>query len=114
MCICDRVRDVLLRYLDSHDAIELVELVSAHPEIISMNYGDYPDVHRMMDLMINGVNFRVCRQISKKENITLTPVGEISNVPGVPLWLTGEKLILWAKREEESPSDGPIDWNQYR
>jgi len=94
--------------------VELNQIITAHPEVISEEYGEYPDVHRLVDLRIANRNFRACRQISKGESITLTPIEELFDTPRVPLWLMGEKLALWATDEEEYPSDDPTDWDRYR
>ena len=114
MSVQGQLKSALSRYLESGDGVELRQVLSAHPEVISEEHGEYPDVHRLVDLRVGERNFRVCRQISQGELITLVPIGELFDTPGVPLWLTGEKLTLWATNEEESPSDEPTDWSQYR
>lgn len=114
MNIQSQLRSALLCYFESGDATEFCNLTSSHPEIIATDYGEYPDMHRLMDLRVGERNFRVCRQISRGEMISLVPIEELFNTPGVPLWLTGEKLALWAANEEKNPSDEPTDWNQYR
>jgi hypothetical protein len=114
MSIQSQIKDALLRYLESGDVTDFGRLIDACPEIISIGYGEYPDMHRLMDLKVEDRNFRVCRQISQKENITLTPIDDLSDTPGVPLWLTGEKLTLWAAHEQENPSNEPTDWSKYR
>jgi hypothetical protein len=113
MSIQSQIKDALFRYLESGDLTELGNLLISCPEIISVNHGEYPDVHRLMDFQLGRKSFRVCRQISQGENITLTPLDDPSDTPGVPLWLTGEKLMLWAAHEKENPSDGPTDWSKY-
>jgi hypothetical protein len=114
MSIQSQLRVALHNYLTSGDEVELRNLISAHSEIISREFGEYPDVHRLADIKIGGQGFRICRQISQDESITLVPIEEIFDTPGVPLWLTGEKLLLWASNETENPSDEPTDWDPYR
>lgn len=109
-----QLKSALFHYLKSGDDLELQQVIAANPEIISTEYGEYPDVHRLVDVRIGGRNFRVCRQISRGELITLTHIEDLFDAPGVPLWLTGEKLVLWAADEEENPSDEPTDWDRYR
>jgi hypothetical protein len=108
-----RLKSALFQYHESCDGVELFEVLSTHPEIFSGKYGEYPDVHRLIDLRVGARGFRVCRQISQGELITLVPIEEVFNTSGVPLWLTGEKLVLWAIDEKESPSDEPTDWSRY-
>ncbi|MNY49106.1 hypothetical protein D3C86_1845000 [compost metagenome] len=86
----------------------------SHPAIIPRLSDEYPDAHRLLDLRLGGENFRVCRQISRKEMIVLVPTEELFDTPGVPLWLAGEKLALWAMNEAQDSSDEPTDWSRYR
>ncbi|WP_156331365.1 hypothetical protein [Pseudomonas kilonensis] len=113
MSIQYQLKSALFRYLEFGDSAELFKVLSIHPEIISEKYGEYPDVHQLIDLRVGGRGFRVCRQISQGELITLVSIEEVFDTPGVPLWLTGEKLVLWAIDEKESPSDEPTDWSRY-
>ncbi|ALV08952.1 hypothetical protein [Roseateles depolymerans] len=114
MGIQEQLKDALISFLESGDATEIGEIIASNPDLVSFNCGDYPDVHRVMDLQLNGKSFRVCRQLSRAENITLTPIDEPSETPGVPLWLTGERLMRWATDETENPADEPTDWSKYR
>ncbi|WP_159674593.1 hypothetical protein [Andreprevotia sp. IGB-42] len=114
MNIQSQLKHALSHYLESGNEEELRQALTAHPEVISAEYGEYPDMHRLVDLRIGGRNFRVCRQISQRESITLIPIEDLVDTPGVPLWLTGEKLVVWATDEEENPSDEPTDWDRYR
>lgn len=114
LCADTQVRQALFRYIESGHVSELREILVSHPNLVSGGSGDYPDVHRLMDVVIDGSGFRVCRRISDGKSIRFAPINDISNVPGVPLWLSGERLILWAAHEEENPADSPFDWIQYR
>lgn len=104
----------LIDFLTSGNESSLVTIIDEHPEILTSVYGDYPDFHRVVDVSIGGRHYRVCRQISKDENLTLSFIDEPSDIAGVPIWLEGEKLREWAKSEENDPSDQPIDWEKYR
>jgi hypothetical protein len=108
------LKSSLIIFLTSGDESSLIAMLDQHPEIVTSVYGDYPDFHRVMDVSIGGKYYRVCRQISKDESLTLSVVDEPSDVAGVPIWLEGEKLRQWAKSEEDDPSDQPIDWERYR
>ena len=114
MSVQGQLKSALSDYLEHDDEAELSHILASNPEVVSAEYGEYPDVHRLVDVRIGERSFRVCRQISQGELITLTPIEEVIDTPGVPLWLTGEKLALWAANEEEDPSDEPTDWNRYR
>lgn len=108
------LKAALNHYFSSGDTSKLQSVISAHSDLVSTEYGEYPDFHRIVDIQIGSGNFRVCRQISQGEMLTLLPVNEALDMPGVPLWLEGEKLRGWARNEEENPSDGPTNWDQYR
>lgn len=67
----------------------------------------------MIDLRVGERGFGDCRLILQGELIILAPIEEVSDTPGVPLWLTGEKLMLWAIVGKENSSDEPSDWSRY-
>jgi hypothetical protein len=101
-------------FANTGDGAGLSALIANHPELCTTQAGEYPNFHRILDIWVGGRFFRVCRQISHGEALVAVPIDEPSDVPGVPLWLTGEKLREWAVDEEENPSDEPTDWNKYR
>ena len=71
--------------------------------------------HRIADICVGSKCYRVSRQISKGEKITLSLIDNVKDdISGVPIWLEGEKLKEWAQAEEEDPSQGPTDWEKYR
>ncbi|WP_212796274.1 hypothetical protein [Pseudomonas sp. St316] len=114
MSVQSQLKSALSRYLETGDGVDLRKVLIPNPEVITEEYGEYPDVHRLVDIRIGDRNFRVCRKISQGELITLTPIEELFDTPGVPIWLTGDKLTLWATDEKEDPSDEPTDWSRYR
>jgi hypothetical protein len=114
MSLQENLRLALTDYLSSGKKGALQSLVDEHPEIISPSLGDYPDTHRIVDVRIGDAHYRVCRQISTGEKLTLSLVDEAFDDPGVPIWLKGEKLKKWAVAEEDDPSDEPTDWEAYR
>jgi len=101
-------------FANTGDGASLCALIATHPELCTSQVGEYPDFHRILDIRVGNQVFRVCRKISEGEMLVAVPVGEPSDVPGVPLWLAGEKLHQWATDEIENPSDEPTDWNKYR
>jgi hypothetical protein len=113
------IRKALQTYLaddDSEDDSELEHLISSHPEIIGKHTGKYPDVHRLMDVMVGDKLFTVLRQISKGEKIHLQPIDVdfFSEKLGVPLWVTGEALKRWAEEEENDPRKEEVrDWQRF-
>lgn len=114
MNIQNEIKSALVVFLDSGDESLLQSIIAAHPEIVTSNYGEYPDTHRVVDVCIGNKKYRVCRQISNGEKLTFSSIDEVMDDSGVPLWLTGEKLMIWAKSEEENPSDEPTDWESFR
>jgi hypothetical protein len=114
MILQNELKSALVGFLNSGDESAIQSIIAAHPEIVTSSYGDYPDTHRVVDIRIGNKRYRVCRQISTGEKLTLSLIDEVMDDPGVPLWLDGEKLRAWAKSEEESPSDESIDWENYK
>ena len=110
-----RLREALRKYVETGDESEMQAAIDAHPELISESAGEYPDFHRVMDLVVGGRSFRVCRWISKGEMLLLVPTkrADPSNA-GVPLWLSRDRLRDWAEEEEENPSQDATDWEEYR
>lgn len=100
--------------LNSGAVSALESLIDSHPEAVARKSGDYPDFHRIVDIQIGTKHYRICRQISAGEVLTVLPIEEALDSPGVPIWLQGEKLRSWARIEEENPSDDPTDWELYR
>ena len=88
--------------------------IQSHPEVLVAPLGEYPDVHRIVDVQLETGVFRICRQISAGEELTAAPIDKPWKSPGVPLWLTGDKLRQWAALEAQEPSDEPTDWSTYR
>ncbi len=114
MNLQNELKAALINFLDSGDESVMQSIIANHPEIVTSSYGDYPDTHRVVDVCIGNKHYRVCRQISTGENLTFSLIDEAMDDPGVPLWLDGEKLIAWAKSEEENPSDEPTNWENFR
>ena len=110
-----RLKEALRRYVESGDNSEVQAVIDAHPALIRDDGGEYPDFHRILDLVIDGRSFRVCRWISNGERLSLVPTERAQpSVSGVPLWLSGQRLRDWAQEEEEEPSQDATDWEQYR
>ena len=113
MSLQDKLKLLLSDYFESGDEAGLLAILEEHPEVVSTEYGEYPDFHRITDVHLGSKIYRVCRQISQDEKLTFIEIDELSDqVPGVPLWLEGEKLKAWA--EEDSDTDEPVDWESYR
>jgi len=110
------IRKALRTFLETDDDTELERLVSSHPEIIEEPTGKFPDLHRLMDVVVGDEFFRVSRQISKGERIYLVPLHEglFDERIGVPLWVTGEALERWAEEEENDPrKEEERDWQRF-
>jgi hypothetical protein len=108
------LKSALTDFLDSGNDAALKNIIDIYPATVSSMSGDYPDMHRVMDLIVGNKCYRVCRIISQNEKLILVEINEIMDSPGVPLWLCGEKLLEWAFSEEENPSSDPVDWEYFR
>jgi hypothetical protein len=108
------LKKLLSIFLNSGEDLELGSLIDKYPELLSAGQGEYPDFHRISDIYVSGKIYRICRQISKAEKITLHLIDELREDPGVPLWLEGEKLKIWQESEVENPAREAIDWTIYR
>lgn len=114
MNLQDEMKSALHTFLTSGNKVAIKSLIVEYPDLVTQDIGDYPDCHRITDVCIDNKHYRVCRQISAGEKLTLSEIKESLNELGVPIWLEGEKLKKWAKEEEENPSDEPNDWEMYR
>ena len=104
----------LTEFLQTGATDRLQAWILSHPEVHVAPIGEYPDVHRIIDIQLATEAFRVCRKISAGEALTVLPIEKPLKDPGVPLWLTGAKLCQWAADEDREPSDEPTDWSKYR
>ena len=110
-----RVKLLLKDFLKLGDESDLLIFLNKHPEIISNNKleeYEYPDVHRIVDIQIGENKYRICRQISKNEDLIFIEIDDLRHEVGVPLWLEGEKLKEW--EESDSGLKEEIDWEKYR
>jgi hypothetical protein len=111
----DKLKFSLKEYFASGDEVGLLTILGAHPELVSSEYGEYPDFHRIADIRLGAKCYRVCRQISKDEQLTFMQIDELmDDMAGVPIWLEGEKLKEWAEAEEDGEVEIPVDWENYR
>ena len=108
------LKSSLITLLDIGNESAVASIITKYPEVIATASGEYPDSHRIADVCIQNKNYRVCRQISDDEKLTLALIDEPSDAPGVPIWLEGEELRRWAKSELENPADEPTDWESFR
>lgn len=104
-------------YLRAGDETPLLDLIHANPEASAECSHEYPFVHRIRDIMLNGEIYRVIRCIHCNERLMFLPK-EAKNVSldreGVPYWLTGAALEARAEQEDPDSFGGPVDWEQYR
>lgn len=114
MNLQEQFRQQANEFVNTGDGASLATLIATYPELRTTEVGEYPDFHRIFDIRVGHQVFRVCRQISQGETLVAVPIDEPSDMPGVPLWLVGEKLREWADDELQNPSDEPTDWNKYR
>lgn len=114
MNLQEQLKHQASEFANTGDGAGLCALIANHPELCTTEMGEYPDFHRVLDIRVGHQVFRVCRKISEGETLVVVQIGEPSDMAGVPLWLTGEKLREWASDEVDNPSDEPTDWNKYR
>ena len=102
----------LIDFLDSGNKSGIKEIIKNHPEVITSVDGYFPDLHRIFDISIGFRSYRICRKISECEKLTLSLIKNdtLSDVEGVPIWLSGEKLKVWA----ENPAEEDTDWELWR
>jgi hypothetical protein len=76
----------------------------------------YPYCHRVRDIELNGSFYRITRCVTCGEAVRLMPIEpKVAYVTeqGVPLGLTGPRLMSWIADEVRSPTKGPQDWGKY-
>ncbi|MCF6189970.1 MAG: hypothetical protein L3J51_05810 [Cocleimonas sp.] len=112
MNIQKKFKLLLNDYLKSDDEKYLLELLDKNPELIGIEYSEYPDFHRIIDIQLGSKKYRVCRQISQNENLILIEIDELMDQLGVPLWLEGEKLRTWANSFDDTSE--PVNWDSYK
>lgn len=104
------------KYLDDANESALLSAIESNKSKIPDTF-DYPYVHRICDIKLNGKPFRVVRVVDIKKKVIMLSINP-TNTPrfqesGVPYELKGEKLFKWIEAEEENPSKEDTDWNVY-
>ncbi len=90
LCLVLRKRFPSTSLFADGETTELQRFISANPELCVAPKGEYPDVHRIADIKIGALSYRVLRHVSHNERIALVPTNEPNYaLPGVPLWLEG-------------------------
>ena len=80
---------------------------------------DSPVAHRICDVQLDGLGFRVVRVADPDDRTTklyIYPTDSPSfTQPGVPFRLQGEALWRWVEDELRSPADvdEQVDWSRY-
>jgi hypothetical protein len=101
----------------SGDASPLTTFLAKHAWTRRHCGHEYPYLHRIGDVILEGRAFRVARCTSCGEELSFEPlVPEQAAVesPGAPYWLTGDGLKRWTAAEAANPSKASIDWDAYR
>lgn len=109
-----QLREALQTFIESGDVRAVATVLMAQPGLVDDATGQYPDCHRVIDLVVGGQSFRVIRCVSKGEQLSLVRISHANASPGVPLWLTGDGLRRWCADETDAPSKEPTDWEAYR
>ena len=85
---------------------------------------DYPEIHRLLDFIVDGKSYRVCRCVTCGEKLFIFTIPEADiDTPGVPFDLSGEALHRWVRDEKAAEEDEdddenrslytPGDWSRY-
>ena len=106
------LKAALIDFYENGNKSGIKQIIKNHPEIVTPVHGGFPDLHRIFDISIGFRSYRVCRMISEGEKLTLSLIKNdaSSDVDGVPIWLNGEKLKVWA----ENPTEEDTDWELWR
>ena len=110
-------REAWERFLADADGAALLSAIRTQPQRRPPD-AEYPEFHRLCDVVLNGESYRVSRLVDLDDGqellyIDLTDVPHF-DVQGVPYWLQGKALRRWVRDETEYPADEEIDWEEYR
>ena len=86
-------------FTQDHNAAKLLAFVRNNPTVTTDCGHEFPYLHRICDVILEGQAFRLSRCSTCEEELSLKPIPlEIahSNDPGVPYWLRGQSLRDWA------------------
>ncbi len=98
-------------------ALPLLTFFDAHPQSMADCGHEYPSVHRVCDISLDGKAFRVTRCFTCGEALSFRPIPpEIAgpNESGVPYWLSGDKLAQWVKDVSSDDPKDDTDWERYK
>ena len=105
------------KFLNDRNEEELKEQIDNNPIDISIN-AEYPYFHRLQDISLCGSTYRVNRLFDSETHTEEIIIEETSHPrfdePGVPGWLTGDKLQKWIIDEVREPAKGPVSWEKYK
>ena len=94
---------VLHAALRSGDFSLLVEFVTELDPFDRCCGHDYPEIHRILDFIVDGQSYRVCRCASCAEKLFVFRIPEAGvDTPGVSFELTGEALQQWIRNVKKA------------
>lgn len=105
------------QYTRDGNPVELLRFIREHPGVTTTSGQQYPRLHRICDVILEGQAYRLLRHAHWIEYLILKPIPRgiaDPDRPGVPYWLTGAQLRRWVQDELTSPTKAPTDWEQYR
>ena len=94
------------RFLRDNDARALVAAAGSVRDH-SAGRAQWPEVHRICDVVLDGQGWRVCRvvdDVTGDASLFVEPTETPSSEPGVPYSLQGDALLEWVRAESVSPS----------
>lgn len=113
----NQLRLVWELYLNTGEATSLLAFIEAHPQSMQACGHEYPHLHRISDIVLNGRAFRVTRCFACGEELSFLPISSDTAAPklgGVPYWLSGAKLGQWIEDESREDPEEDVDWEKYR
>jgi hypothetical protein len=102
------------------DSTQLLRFVREHPGVTTTSGQQYPYLHRICDVILEGHSYRLLRHAHWTQYLILKPIPrEIAfpQRPGVPYWLQGEQLRRWVqdvKSGEVPEMNNPAYWDRYK
>jgi hypothetical protein len=105
------------RFLAENDQDALLTRIREAPSLDSPLEEDFPYHHRICDINLRGIAFRITRLV-ELEIARERLFAQTTDVPnyesiGVPYWLQGPPLLEWIRDEVEAPSKSEVSWASY-
>lgn len=107
-----KIRELLRK----KDYAGVVALRAANFVVLQRNcLHEHPAVHRLFDFVVEEKGYRVCRCARCGDQIFVEDceVAYTRAQIGVPMELTGWRLLRWVEEEADRPAEREVDWRRY-